>query len=150
MVKFNKNGQWNLDNDNNEQLFKSWPNERKPEHPLSQPVKNTTGKEHVKELEKTIVADIIDGFKVDGIRQPTDQEMFGHLVKSEEEIERIKEDAEKGWNETLHAYNDWKPAQVVKKHDFDQSSWGNGRPILDDEELEELRKANMEQIKNSL
>ena len=118
-----------------------------PEHPLSRPLsKGKIGSEVVHEFGEGLSSEIVEGFKTDGIRQPTDKEMFGNLVKTKEEIEAIKKAEEKGFDETLHAYNDWKPAQVVKKHNFDQESWGTGRPLLDNEQLEELRKANKQEI----
>ena len=148
MAKFNKGGQWSLDNDRSEQLFKSWPDHKKPEHPLSKPIKEGTGEDQVQEFsESDIATQIIDGFKQEGIRQPTDKEMFGKLVKSKEEINVIKAQERKLWEESLHAYVDWKPAQVIKKHKHDPESWGNGKPILDEDEREELRKNNREQIK---
>lgn len=119
-----------------------------PEHPVSRPVKaGQTGKEHVDEVGKDLIKSILDGFKEDGVRQPTDQELFGHLVKTEEEIEDMKAAAKKKWDNALKAYDDWQPARLVKSHNFDPESWGTGKPILSEEEREEHRKANREEVK---
>lgn len=118
-----------------------------PEDPRSQPLKKSTGKEHVNEIGKTIVNEILDGFKQEGIRQPTDQEMFGSLVKSEEEIDSAKKLARKEWEATLSkTYEGWQSG-LTKAHNFDTKSWGNNRPILDDDQLEELSKDNKDQVK---
>ena len=147
MAKFNQGGQWSLDGSEGEQLYKSWPNHKKPEDPRSQPVDATTGLEQVQKMGDSIVKEIMDGFKSDGVRQPTDQEMFGKLVKTQEEIDGAIEGAKKKFDEKLHAYVDWQHAKVVKSHNHDPDSWGKGSPILDDEQLEELAKANRDSCK---
>lgn len=129
------------------ELYKTGKN-LEPEHPLSKPIKEgLKAEEHVQEFGKTIAQEVVDGFKEDGIRQPTDEEMFGGLVKTEEEIREMKAAAKKQWDEKLHAYNDWKPAKVVRAHNHDPDSWGTGEPILSREEREELAKANREEIR---
>ena len=120
-----------------------------PEHPLSKPLmKGKTGAEQTKEFSKNIASDILNDFNAPDVRQPSNQEMFGGLVKSKEELEEIKKQEIKGFDEKLHAYHDWQHAKIVKKHNFDPNSWGNGRPILDDDQLEELKKANSAEVKS--
>lgn len=120
-----------------------------PEHPLSRPLKKgQTGEEHVNSIGKDIVKDILDGFKENGIRQPTDEELFGKLVKSEEEIKQIKRAGDLKWNNTLKAYDNWQPSKLVKSHNHDPESWGTGKPILSDEEREELKKANKSEVRD--
>jgi len=119
------------------------------EHPLSAPLKknNQTGKDSLEDFGSTITHEIVDGFRAPGIKQPTDEEMFGNLVKSEEEIVAAKEGARKAWeNKLVDIYGQWKPATIAKSHNFDPESWGNNRPLLDDDQLEELKKTNKKQI----
>lgn len=120
-----------------------------PEAPESKPLKKgkQTGKDVLEDWGKDMTTEIVDGFRAPGIKQPTDEEMFGSLVKSKEEIDTATKTARKDWEDKLvDIYAQWKPATVVKSHNHDLESWGNNKPIMDKGQQEALRKSNKEQI----
>jgi len=124
-----------------------------PEAPGSKPLKKSkqTGKDVLEDWGKDMTTEIVDGFRAPGIKQPTDEEMFGTLVKSKDEIDTARTAARQDWeNKLVDIYAQWKPAALVKSHNHDTESWGNNRPILDDRQLEELKKSNKEQIEKEV
>jgi hypothetical protein len=111
---------------------------REPEHSESKPLKKTgKGADIIGEQFEAMVSDITQGFKQPGIRQPTDQELFGHLVVSEEELAKREAD----WNNLLI---EWECLVKSAKVDENQDEeWGNGKSFnstLSEEELAERNK----------
>lgn len=106
----------------------------KPEHPLAKgdvkgankPVK-ATKEELLKEAEF-----ILRGFLQKGLRQATDEELFGHLVPSEEQIEKAENWYENGMNEAFK--------EMQKPIDNQTQEWGTGKMIDWDSLSEEERK----------
>ena len=124
-------------------LYKTGKN-LKPEDPLSRPLEKSSGKESIENGFNQLVKDLVDGFKVPGVRQPTDKEMFGHLVKTQKDVDALKKD----WDEKLHAHIDWKHAKVVKNHSDEIGKWSGRKSyneIFKSEGMteEELKKRNM-------
>jgi hypothetical protein len=72
-----------------------------------------------------------------GTRQPTDEELFGHLVVSEDELEKKKQE----WGDTLNGWYQEANKPIQKQPD-NPNDWGRG-PILDELSEEEREAWNM-------
>ena len=72
-------------------------------------------------------------------RQPTDEQMFGHLVVSEEQVQK----AEQAWNGVFNKFYDSSAEPLEKQDSIDNLEWGNGKSFNDSIEEEELQKRNM-------
>lgn len=87
-----------------------------------------------------LVKSIIDGTKANNVRQPTNEELFGGLVVSKEQMDA----KEKNWHNGFHNANElYKPIDHLNKSKKDiGSDWGNGKSFnsyLSDEELKERK-----------
>jgi len=81
---------------------------------------------------------ILKGTQAPGVRQATDEELFGHLVVTEEQFKKAEED----WNNTLN--NFYKAAQApVVPEDKQDSEWGDGSSFNSALTEEERLKRNM-------
>ena len=74
---------------------------------------------------------ILSGFKNNGVRQATDQELFGHLVVPEEKIAEAKEN----WENTFQNFY----AEANKPIDNKTVEWGTGK-MIDWDSLSEEEK----------
>lgn len=111
------------------------------EHPLSKSVNTNLkkGADVVKEFLTTCASSILQDIP----KQPTNQEMFGHLVKTEAEIKAI----EKKWQNSICNYQElYKPIDHLNKSKI-TDEWGQGKSFnsLLKEQLskEELTQRNM-------
>ncbi len=77
---------------------------------------------------------ILGGFKQNGIRQPTDQEMFGHLIKTEAQAKAEQEAS--SWKNPDSVFK-----ELQKPIDNKVQDWGNGKPMIDWENMTEEEKA---------
>jgi hypothetical protein len=109
-----------------------------PEHPLSRPLKKWTKGEKPteEELQKERAALTRSAQLPPGIRQATDQELFGHLVVSEEELKKREEKWNNAFNEYFKAVK--KPITQEQDQRFAEA-WQNGKSFL-----ESLSKAERE------
>ena len=110
----------------------------RPEHPLSKPLKKTsTGKEAINDQFDGLATSII----ADTPPQPTDEQLFGHLVPTEEEVKKAEYEYENrirlGYEEAL------KP--IDPEHD--KREWGVCKSFKDSLTEEELKQYNNEERK---
>lgn len=71
-------------------------------------------------------------------KQPTDEELFGHLVVSEEMAKK----AEENWNTKMNSAFEAMKAPIIKKEDKDHE-WATGKSFNESLTREELEKRNM-------
>lgn len=104
-----------------------------PEHPLSKPLKKgQNGEESINESFSSLTKGIIEGSKQDGIRQPTDKEMFGHLEVTEEMVKKDQDE----WDNKLG--NWYEEAQKPLEKNNTNENWEpDGTSFLDDLSEEE-------------
>ena len=105
------------------------------EDPLSRPLKKGMKGADIADQFKDMLPELREG--IDQMRQPTDEELFGHLVVTEEELEK----REKNWENLLVEWERMVKSTQVDKNQNEE--WGNGRSFnsyLSDEELEERKK----------
>lgn len=77
----------------------------------------------------------------DAPRQPTNEEMFGHLVVSAEEITKKEENWKNRMQKTANAL--YQPIDHLNKSAVSDKSWGTGKSfnsMLSEEELKERNK----------
>jgi hypothetical protein len=111
------------------------------EHPLSAPVNPIfkKGADVVNEFLKTCTKSILQDIP----KQPTNEQMFGHLVKTEAEVKAIN----KKWENNINNYRElYKPIDHLNKSKI-TDEWGQGKSFnsLLKEQLskEELTQRNM-------
>lgn len=103
----------------------------------SQPLKKTgKGSEIIDGQFEDMVSDITQGFEQPGIRQPTDEELFGHLVVSEEELTKQEE----SWDNLLIKWEQL--AKSTQVDDNQNEEWGNGRSHNSYLSEDEVRQRN--------
>lgn len=112
------------------------------EHPLSKSFKkgepNKGGNEVTQEELIKEALDIVKGAHTDKrVRQATDEELFGHLVVSEEELEK----SEIEWKEKIQKWYEEARKPIQQKPD-DLKAWANGRSFNDSLTEEELDERN--------
>lgn len=78
-------------------------------------------------------------------KQPTDEELFGHLVVTEEMAKAAQDQWENGMNKTINDLN-----QPVVKPEDQQLEWGDGTSFNDTLSEQERLKRNMHVDKDSL
>lgn len=106
---------------------------QKSEEPVNDVGQSNKGGEKITKSQLQADADFIrKGFQQKGIRQPTDQEMFGHLVPSEEQVQKAEQD----WHNVNKGFEELK-----KPIDNKTTEWGNGKPLVDWENMSEEEKA---------
>lgn len=71
-------------------------------------------------------------------KQPTDEELFGHLVVTEEMVKKAQQDWENKMNSTFDAMK----APIISEEDQDHE-WGTGKSFNESLSREELEKRNM-------
>ena len=111
-----------------EHLYKTGQVEQQ-EHPLSKPISSKKGSDIVSDL-----SCLIKSIKEDSPKQPTDEQLFGHLVVTEEELEK----RQKKWENTIL---NWfkevnEPIEKINKNDWQPS----GESFLKSLSEEELKK----------
>jgi hypothetical protein len=132
----NNNGQWHLDGTETTLLFKT--NETKQ-----------AGKNEVIERRKVdpdspegqeIFKNFADSIRAGVPQQPTNEQLFGHLVKSEEQIQKEEE----MYKSRLDFYNDWAAGRIKTSGEKpeDNEAWGSGTSFNSTLSPEELKKRN--------
>ena len=115
------------------------------EHPYSKPLKKWTKGEKPTEEELQKEKATLSTPLPHGFRQATDQELFGHLVVSEEELKKREESWKNG---IVDFYKNAK--QPIKQEDDPRfkDAWTSGKSFLDsmtDEEREAWKKASFKE-----
>jgi len=135
MMKVNQNGQWSLSGSEDTLLFKTGEKLQAGKNEVIEKVKidpnSKEAKKYFNDLAKAIVKDTP--------KQPTDEEMFGHLAVSEEQIQK----AEQAWNGTFKKHFEGNTTPIEDQDSMENRNWGNGKSFNDMVEEEELQKRNM-------
>lgn len=134
-MKINSNGQWSLFGNEDSLLFKT---SEKRQAGKNKVIKRKKVDPNSKEGE-AIFSEFAKSIVRDTPKQPTDEEMFGHLVVSEEQIEKAEED----WNNTLNKHFDGQKTPVEDQDSAENRNWGNGKSFNESLEEEELQKRNI-------
>lgn len=92
-----------------------------------------------KQSDEEIAEFILRGSQAPGVRQPTDQELFGHLVVSEEQVERAKAEFENRMQNTIAKLH----TPIVGKTYEEEDAWASGKSFNETLSKEELIKRNM-------
>ena len=114
-----------------------------PESELSKPVEyncHKGGEKVTKEELRKEAEKIIEGARNNGFRQATDEELFGHLVVSEEEMEKAEKDWENLIKDTLNAAR--QPIDDKNKNGLDEA-WESGKSFNELLDEEEVKKRDM-------
>ncbi len=72
-------------------------------------------------------------------KQPTDEQLFGHLVVSEEQLKKAEDD----WHNTLQNFYSAANAPVLKKNDNEEEEWASGKSFNSTLTEEERLERNM-------
>ena len=116
-----------------------------PEDPRSQPVGINPhhGGEHVTKSQLQAEGEkIIAGAHTGSGRQPTNEELFGHLVKPKEDLEKMESDWDNFFN-NIHEEAQKPVDETVKKHlppALQEEAWESGKSFNDIIGEEEARK----------
>jgi len=110
------------------------PGQGEPEHPLSKSLNSAkTGAEAVKEALTTGKLPSLGG---EPPKQPTDKEMFGHLIPSEEQLRKAQED----WENRFKTLGFRGPVDGLNKSKVSDREWKTGKSfnsLLSEEEKKE-------------
>lgn len=126
-MKINSNGQWSLSGNEDSLLFKT--NEKKSSG-KNKPIKREfvhPDSDEAKELMKNLAEQVLR----DVPKQPTDEQLFGHLVPTEEQVEA----AENAYNSCISGFYSQDNLNDIdklnKSDDTLDFEWGNGRSFND-------------------
>lgn len=100
---------------------------------------NKGGEKVTKEELRKEALDIVRQAHTGPGRQPTDEEMFGHLVATEEQIKKAEDD----WNNTFNKHFDALSKPVDDQNSKETQDWGSRGSVLDELSEEERVKWNM-------
>jgi hypothetical protein len=118
-VKFNSLGQWTLIDGSGTQLIKGI----KPAgQEVSSRFEKTDGKTGA-DVAKTALATGALPELNKSQRQPTNEELFGHLVVSEEQVKK----AEENWNNTFNNHFDLLKKPIENQRSKENLEWGKGK-----------------------
>ena len=134
-MKVSSNGQWSLLGSEDTLLFKTSEKQQAGKNEVIERKKIDPNGEEAKAIFDKFAKAIIN----DTPRQPTDEQMFGHLFVSEEEVLK----AEHAWNGFFNKFYDSSAVPLEKQDSIDNLEWGNGKSFNDSIEEEELQKRNM-------
>lgn len=134
-MKVSSNGQWSLLGSEDTLLFKTSEKQQAGKNEVIERKKIDPNGEEAKAIFDKFAKAIIN----DTPRQPTDEQMFGHLVVSEEQVQK----AEQAWNGVFNKFYDSSAEPLEKQDSIDNLEWGNGKSFNDSIEEEELQKRNM-------
>jgi len=134
-MKVNQSGQWSLSGSENTLLFKTCEKSQAGKNDVIERRKIDPDSEEAKQIFSDFAKSIVKGTP----KQPTDQEMFGHLTVSEEQLQK----AEDEWNGKLNGFYEEAAKPLEKRDSTENSSWGNGKSFNESLEEEELQKRNM-------
>ena len=133
MAKYNGWGQWALDGDEKSLL---WKTEEKKDSGKTELVDRKVvdpDSEEAKAIWAKLAKAILDGAP----KQPTNEQMFGHLVQTEEQIQKAKTE----WENRIS--DGYKAAVKPINVNHTEHEWGTGKSFreqLTEEELEKYEK----------
>ena len=135
MMKVSQNGQWSLAGSEDTLLFKTGENQPAGQNEVIERRKVDPNSEEGKKIFADFAKSIIDSTP----KQPTDEEMFGYLTVSEEQLQK----AEDEWNGRLGGFYEAAAEPLEKQDSKENLEWGSCKSFNDDIEEEELQKRNM-------
>ena len=143
MAKFNQRGQWTLEKDETELMFKTGEQKSAGKNKLVERKLVKTDSDEASAFFRNMARNIMSGTP----KQPTDEEMFGHLVPTEEQVATAK----KKWESTISGFYSHKSLENIdslnKSDDKLNFEMENGKSFNDylRERLsaEELKKRNL-------
>lgn len=139
MAKFNQNGQWSLSGDEDSLMFKTGEQRSSGKNDIIERKAIDPNGEEAKAIFDRLAKSILEGAQSNQYRQATNEELFGHLVPSEEQVEK----AEKDWEEKFSGWYEeaQKPIEPQKK----SAEWGLCKSFKDELTEEELEKYEREE-----
>ena len=130
-MKVSKNGQWSLSGSETDLLFKTPEQRRAGKNKLLKREFVDPESNEAKKLMKNLADQVIEGAKAQGVRQPTDKELFGHLVPTEEQVL----EAEKAYDKCISGFYDQENLKDIdklnKSDDMLDFEWEIGRSFND-------------------
>ena len=134
-MKVSNNGQWSLSGSEDSLLFKTSEKKQAGKNEVIERKKIDPDSDEAKaifdEFAKAIVRDTP--------KQPTDEQMFGHLAVSEDQVQKAEQD----WNGFFNKFYEDGVEPLEKQDSTENLGWGNGKSFNDSIEEEELQKRNM-------
>jgi hypothetical protein len=109
--------------------------------PLKEGVKPLLKNDEVpdSQTDEEIRAVIMNGMDRPGLRQPTDAELFGHLTRTQEQVDAAKAEFENRMNSSIAKLH----APVTGKTYEEDEAWGDGKSFNSTLSKSELEKRNM-------
>lgn len=92
-------------------------------------LKGRNNQETLENQFNSMMCDLKAGFKENGVRQATDEELFGHLVVTEEMAKQAENEWENRYTKTMNDLN--------KPIDNKEVDWGNCKPTVDTSKMTE-------------
>jgi hypothetical protein len=130
VTTYNKGGQWSLSGTEDNLLFKTGEKKDSGKPEITENRKVDPDSEEAKAIFDKLAKAILDGTP----KQPTDEEMFGHLVVTEEQVKKAEQDWE---NKIGNGYNE---ASKPIDPNHDSREWGECKSFKDRLTEEELNK----------
>ena len=134
MAKFNQGGQWTITGSEDTLLFKTGEKRHSGKNELIERKKVDPNSEEAKRFFDELAKSILSGAP----KQPTDERLFGHLVVSEEQVQK----AEQEWNDKLNGFYEEAAKPLEKQDSMKNTEWGSGKSFNDSLAPEELEKRN--------
>jgi hypothetical protein len=138
MAVFNRNGQWSLTGNEENLLFKTGGRKSSGVEALPERRSIDTSSEEAEQYFAQLAKSALIGSKQSGLRQATDEELFDHLVVSEEQVQKAEQD----WNNQINDFYTEATKPLEKQDSKENLDWGNGRSFNDSLTPEELAKRN--------
>lgn len=138
MATFNKNGQWVLTGNEDSLLFKTGERKQAGKGELIECKKVDPNSEEAKQYFAELAKSILAGSRQNGFRQATDEELFGHLVVSEEQVQKAEQD----WNNQINDFYKEASKPLEKQDSRENLDWGSGKSFNDSLTPEELAERN--------
>jgi hypothetical protein len=134
MAKFNQGGQWSLTGDEDTLLFKTGEKRQAGKNEVIERRKVDPNSEEAKKLFEALAKAIVK----DTPKQPTNEELFGHLVVPEEKLQKAEEE----WQNKIGDFYKEAAKPLEKQDSRENLDWGNGGSFNDSLTPEELAERN--------
>lgn len=137
MARYNWGGQWTLQKNDEDLMF---PKKEEKSHPLAKDFECDGGTK-LKKGEvphKPTNEEITTAILKNAPKQPTDEEMFGHLVPTEDQIKK----AEEQWEDVFKNHFNQLKEPLEKQDSKDNIEWGNGKSFNSTLSPKELKARN--------
>jgi len=139
MAKFNQGGQWSLHGNEDGLLFKTNEKKDSSKTELIDKRKVDPNSEEAKAIFDRLAKSILENSKTNEFRQPTNEELFGHLVPTDELVEKANND----WENKIGGF--YKEAEKPIDSRHKEREWGMCKSFKDRLTEEELKKYEQEE-----